>query len=200
MLNPQKDRFVFRDILSVPYECEIEKVVATTYSLDITALISCMIPLAFSDDVSSHIFKNKIATFTALRVLSKKLAVFCDLSQIKQMNVQKEFAVLLENLIVPVNLPQNENGDFPSFHPKMWLMQFRKKDGSHFYRLSVLSRNISYDKCYDTCFVLESSDSHLKTRRTRPIIEFLQYLRDSVDDKKYPPAGFVTWVPSGKLL
>lgn len=186
MLNPQKDRFVFRDILSVPYECEIEKVIATTYSLDITALISCMIPLAFSDDVSSHIFKNKIATFTALRALSKKLVVFCDLSQIKQMNVQKEFAVLLENLIVPVNLPQNENGDFPSFHPKMWLIQFRKKDGSHFYRLVVLSRNISYDKCYDTCFVLESSDSHLKTRRTKPLIEFLQYLLDSVDDEKYP--------------
>ena len=95
MLNPQKDRFVFRDVLTSPYEWELEKAVATTYSLDITALISCMIPLAFSDDVSSHIFKNKIATFTALRNLSKKLVVFSDCSQIKTMNFQKEFALLL---------------------------------------------------------------------------------------------------------
>ena len=186
MLNPQKDRFIFRDVLTSPYEWELEKAVATTYSLDITALISCMIPLAFSDDVSSHIFKNKIATFTALRNLSKKLVVFSDCSQIKTMNFQKEFALLLENMIVPVGLKQTENGDYPSFHPKMWLLQFRNKDGEHFYRLVVLSRNISYDKCYDACFVLESSDNHLKTKRTKPIIEFLEYLSENTDTKKYP--------------
>ena len=102
------------------------------------------------------------------------------------MNVQKEFAALLENLIVPVNLPQNEDGNFPSFHPKIWLMQFRKKDGSHFYRSVILSRNISYDKCYDACFVLESSDNHLKTKRTKPIIDFLQYLKNEINEENYP--------------
>ena len=185
MLNPQKDRFIFRDILTAPYEWELEKAVATTYSLDIAALIACMIPLAFSDDVSSHIFKNKVATFTALRNLSKKLIVFTDASQIKKMNLQKEFAVLLENMIVPV-ISKDKNGDFSSFHPKMWLLQFVNKGGEHFYRLAVLSRNISYDKCYDACFVLESSDNHQKTRRTKPLIEFLEYLKNRIDTEKYP--------------
>ncbi|MBQ9207841.1 MAG: hypothetical protein IJ158_14165 [Treponema sp.] len=186
MLNPQKDRFVFRDILSALYEWELEKAVATTYSLDVTSLISCMIPLAFSDDVSSHVFKNKIATFTALRNLSKKLVVFCDASQIKRMNIQKEFSVLLENMIVPTSLPKNETGDYPAFHPKLWLLQFRNKEGAHFYRFIVLSRNISYDKCYDSCFVLESSDNHLKTRRTKPVIDFLSYLNNAIDTNNFP--------------
>lgn len=186
MINPQKDRLIFRDILSVPYEWELEKAVATTYSLDITALVSCMIPLAFSDDVSSNIFKNKIATFTALRNLSKKLVVFSDSSEIKSYNFQKDFAVLLENMIVPVNLPQNESGNFPAFHPKMWLLQFRNKNGEHKYRLVILSRNISYDKCYDVCFVLESSDNHLKKKKTKPIIDFLQYLNETIDLQSNP--------------
>ena len=121
----------------------------------------------------------------ALRNLSKKLIVFTDASQIKKMNLQKEFAVLLENMIVPV-ISKDKNGDFSSFHPKMWLLQFVNKDGEHFYRLAVLSRNISYDKCYDACFVLESSDNHQKTRRTKPLIELLEYLKNRIDTEKYP--------------
>ena len=72
MINPKKERLIYSDILTPPYGYELEKAITTTYSLDVAALVSCMIPLAFSDDVSNKLFKNKVSTFTALRNLSKR--------------------------------------------------------------------------------------------------------------------------------
>lgn len=191
MINPKKDRLIYSDILVPPYGYELEKAVTTTYSLDIAALISCMIPLAFSSDVNDRLFKNRVSTFTALRNLSRKVVVFCDPGQIKELkSLDKNFAVLLENMIVPVNLKADSNGDYPAFHPKMWLLQFVNAEGKHLYRFIALSRNISYDRCYDVSFVLESSDNHLKTKRTKPVIEFLEYLGKSIDTEKFPRLTF----------
>lgn len=186
MINPKKDRFIYSEILSAPYGYELEKAIATTYSLDVAALISCMIPLAFSADTSSRLFKNKISNLTALKNLAEKLVVFCDPGQIKINIRNKEFALLLENMIVPVNLAAAGSGDYPAFHPKMWLLQFADKAGNHKYKFVILSRNISYDKCHDVTFVLESSDNHQKIRKTRPIIEFLNFLKDKIDIEKFP--------------
>lgn len=187
MIDPKKDRFIYSDILAAPYGFELEKAITTTYSLDIQALISCMIPLAFSQDVNNRLFKNKISNLTALRNLSEKLIVFCDPGQIKKNNIRnKEFAMLLENMIIPVNLSETAGGDYPAFHPKMWLLQFRDKEGNHKYRFIILSRNISYDKSYDIFFVLENSDNHLKTKKTNPIIDFLKFLNSEINLEKYP--------------
>ena len=145
-----------------------------------------MIPLAFSADVSNKLFKNKVSTFTALRNLSKKMIVFCDPGQVKELKgLNKDFAILLENMIIPVNLPKDKNGDYPAFHPKMWLLQFVDEDGNHKYRFITLSRNISYDRCYDVTIAMDSSDNHQKTRRTKPIIEFLEYLEKQINTKEY---------------
>ena len=186
MINPKKERLIYSDILTPPYGYELEKAITTTYSLDVAALVSCMIPLAFSADVSNKLFKNKVSTFTALRNLSKKMIVFCDPGQIKELKgLNKDFAILLENMIIPVNLPKDKNGDYPAFHPKMWLLQFVDEEGNHKYRFITLSHNISYDRCYDVTIAMDSSDNHQKTRRTKPIIEFLEYLEKQINIKEY---------------
>lgn len=186
MINPKKERLIYSDILTPPYGYELEKAITTTYSLDVAALVSCMIPLAFSADVSNKLFKNKVSTFTALRNLSKKMIVFCDPGQIKELKgLNKDFAILLENMIIPVNLPKDKNGDYPAFHPKMWLLQFVDEEGNHKYRFITLSRNISYDRCYDVTIAMDSLDNHQKTRRTKPIIEFLEYLEKQINIKEY---------------
>lgn len=186
MINPKKERLIYSDILTPPYGYELEKAITTTYSLDVAALVSCMIPLAFSADVSNKLFKNKVSTFTAFRNLSKKMIVFCDPGQIKELKgLNKDFAILLENMIIPVNLPKDKNGDYPAFHPKMWLLQFVDEEGNHKYRFITLSRNISYDRCYDVTIAMDSSDNHQKTRRTKPIIEFLEYLEKQINIKEY---------------
>lgn len=187
MLNPRNksEHLIYGDVLTPPADYPVlEKAIATTYSLDISALVSCMVPLAFSDDVNSRLFQNKVSTLTALRNLSEKLVVFCDPSQIKTLKTRnQEFAILLEKMIIPVMLKQV--GDiYPSFHPKMWLLQFTNEKKEHSYRLIVLSRNISYDRCYDISLVLESftekrgkGATERSFKKTKAILDYLQYLK-----------------------
>lgn len=187
MLNPRNksEHLIYGDILTPPSDFPVlEKAIATTYSLDISALVSCMVPLAFSDDVNSRLFQNKVSTLTALRNLSEKLVVFCDPGQIKTLKTRnQEFAILLEKMIIPVMLKQI--GEiYPSFHPKMWLLQFSNEKKEHSYRLIVLSRNISYDRCYDISLVLESfterrgkGATERSFKKTRAILDYLLYLK-----------------------
>ena len=187
MLNPRNksEHLIYGDILTPSANYPVlEKAIATTYSLDISALVSCMVPLAFSDDVNSRLFQNKVSTLTALRNLSEKLVVFCDPGQIKTLKTRnQEFAILLEKMIIPVMLKQV--GDIvPSFHPKMWLLQFTNEKKEHFYRLIVLSRNISYDRCYDISLVLESfvekrgkGATERSFKKTKAILDYLLYLK-----------------------
>lgn len=186
MLNPKKknEHLIYGDILTPPAEYPIlEKAVTTTYSLDISALVSCMIPLAFSDDVNSRLFQNKVSTLTALRNLSEKLIVFCDPGQIKTLKTRnKDFAILLEKMIVPVMLEKVDNV-YPAFHPKIWLLQFSNTKKEHSYRLVVLSRNISYDRCYDISLVLESCNekrgkgvTERSFKKTKAVLDYLEYL------------------------
>ena len=188
MLNPKKktDHSIYSDILTPPDDYPVlEKAVATTYSLDISALVSCMIPLSFADDVNSRIFQNKVSTLTAFRNLSDRLVIFCDPGQIKTLKSRnKEFAILLEKMITPVVLNQRSGENiYPAFHPKMWLLQFTNDKQEHFYRLIILSRNISYDKCYDVSVVLESytqprkrGESKRDFSKTESILQFIEYL------------------------
>lgn len=192
MLNPKRksEHLIYGDILTPPAEYPVlEKAITTTYSLDISALVSCMIPLAFSDDVNSRLFQNKVSTLTALRNLSEKLIVFCDPGQIKTLKTRnQEFAILLEKMIVPVMLEKIDNV-YPAFHPKMWLLQFTNAKKEHSYRLIVLSRNISYDRCYDVSLVLESYNekrgkgvTERNFKKTKAVLDYINYLQ-SITEK-----------------
>ena len=184
MLNPKKktEHLLFSDFLTPPEGFpNLECVIATTYSLDISALISCMVLLAFGNDIDGKLLKNKVSILSSLETLSKKMVVFCDSGQIKvSRSRNKEFALLLENIIFPVNLPKIK-GNYPSFHPKMWLLHFSNNHGENHYRLVVLSRNISYDKTYDISLILESGgigeckEDDLK--KTQKILDYIKYLK-----------------------
>ena len=190
MLNPTKktEHLLFSDFLTPPEGFpNLECVIATTYSLDISALISCMVSLAFGDDIDGvlpidkDLAKNNVKILSSLERLSKKMVVFCDSGQIKvSRSKNKEFALLLENIIFPVNLPKIGKS-YPSFHPKMWLLHFSNNHGENHYRLVVLSRNISFDKTYDISLVLEgdgldeSKEDDLK--KTKKILDYIEYLK-----------------------
>ena len=181
MINPseRKDRFVYSEVLAPPKDCHIVYALGTTYSLNITALVSCMIPLAFKSDTESEVFKNNVSTYVAFRKLSSKMIVFCDKCQIKPLgDFNKNFISLLENIIFPVEVKSNTTYH-PAFHPKIWLIKFANDFNNEetFYRLAVMSRNISFDHSYDVSYILESSETNEHYEETLKLIDFLKYLK-----------------------
>jgi len=79
--------------------------------------------------------------------------------------------------VVPVALPKKtENGRYPSFHPKTWLLQYCNDKNERKYRFVVLSRNLTFDRSWDVSIVLDGNEQNKNSEKTQPIKDFLEFL------------------------
>lgn len=152
MLGPH-DRRLLLDALRPPDGYALDFAVGTTYSLDLVALLTA--PLAFTmfdwQDADGRPSADPLATLESLRRYADRIAVFC---QAGQTLVPKQHRVLfgyLEGSVFEVASP----GAQTSFHPKAWALRFTTPDGAVCYRLLCLSRNLTFDRSWDTALVLE---------------------------------------------
>lgn len=152
MLGPH-DRRLLLDALRPPEGYALDFAVGTTFSLDLVALLTA--PLAFTmfdwQDAEGRPTADPLATLEALRRYADRIAVFC---QAGQTAVPKQHRVLfgyLEGSVFEVSPP----GPGTSFHPKVWALRFVAPDGAVSDRLLCLSRNLTFDRSWDTALVLE---------------------------------------------
>lgn len=175
MLGPH-DRRLLLDALRPPEGYALDFAVGTTYSLDLVALLTA--PLAFTmfdwQDAEGRPSADPLATLEALRRYSDRIAVFC---QAGQTLVPKQHRVLfgyLEGSVFEVAAP----GAQTSFHPKMWALRFTAPDDAVCYRLLCLSRNLTFDRSWDTALVLEGDlgDRTNGIAANRPLGDFFAAL------------------------
>ena len=175
MLGPH-DRRLLLDALRPPEGYSLDFAVGSTYSLDLVALLTA--PLAFTmfdwQDAEGRPNADPLATLEALRRYSDRIAVFC---QAGQAIVPKQHRVLfgyLESSVFEVASPSAET----SFHPKVWALRFTSPDGAVHYRLLCLSRNLTFDRSWDTALVLEGDLGDRKNgiATNRPLGDFFAAL------------------------
>jgi|HigsolmetaAR201D_1030396.scaffolds.fasta_scaffold07224_3 hypothetical protein len=134
---------------------ELDHALITTYSLDLTALLSVPLALTFhdwreADDGQPSV--DPIGLLEALRANAEKLTVVCQAGQIavpapQQQNV---FA-FLEDAVIQVTAPKGG-----VFHPKAWVLRFSSPaDDEVRYRFLCLSRNLTYDRSWDVALRLD---------------------------------------------
>ena len=66
---------------------------------------------------------------------------------------------------------------FPAFHPKTWLLEYSDTNGRKKYRFVVMSRNMTFDHSWDIAYRMDGEPAESADPRTRPIIDFLKFLR-----------------------
>lgn len=91
---------------------------------------------------------------------------------------------LLEDSVFEVVLPNN-----CSFHPKMWLIRYQDERKQPFYRLLVLSRNLTFDRSWDLAVCMEGrldeeAGYEAAAKQNMPLMAFLEYLRVRVKNRK----------------
>jgi len=152
MLEPHGRTLLF-DILKPPEGHTLDMAIATTYTLDLLALLTA--PVAFSlFDVDDHNDLLKQDSLTLLESLSRyadKLTVFCHASQIGLPKAQFPQLEFLEKCVVECT-PTRRTA---AFHPKIWVLRFIGAEGGVTYRLVCLTRNLTFDRCWDTVLTLE---------------------------------------------
>jgi len=181
MLSP-RDRQTLLASLRPPHGFRVEAVVATTFTLDLTALLTA--PLAFSLlDIAaeqprpagaSEPALDPYALLRSVREHAQRMVVFCDATHIAAPAKYRPLFTYLEKCVVEVLAP-NDHG---VFHPKLWVLKFVNEADEVSYRVLCSSRNLTFDASWDTLLVLNGTLTDRKNAiaANRPLSDFISQL------------------------
>ena len=175
MLEPE-GRQPLLDALRPPPGFVLDRAVGTSYSLDLLALLTAPLAFALFDRATADgdaLEVDPIALLESVRRHADQIDIFCQAGQIAPMKEHKPIVAYLERSVHGVVPP---NGD-AIFHPKVWLLRYRSGSGEISYRFLCLSRNLTFDRSWDTVLRL---DGELKSDRggpdASPIADFIRAL------------------------
>ncbi|HEY1778065.1 MAG TPA: phospholipase D family protein [Solirubrobacteraceae bacterium] len=175
MLAPD-DRQLLVEALTPPDGYRFDQGVGTTFSLDLVALLR--VPLAFTvfdwQQEDGRPTADPHALLAALRQYADRLTIFCQAGQIAVPQHDHRLLSQLEDAVVEARSPT----DGGVFHPKVWALRYVAPDEPTLYRLLVLSRNLTFDRSWDTALVLdgELTNSGRPIVSSRPVSEFVAAL------------------------
>jgi hypothetical protein len=141
------------ELLRPPAGCQLDCAVGTTFSLDLISAL--MLPLSFAffdwEEMDGKLVADPLALLEALRRYGDRFTVFCQSGQIRLPQNYQPLVTFLESCIYDV-VPADPDG---VFHPKVWVLRFSAKDDVVRYRVLCLSRNLTFDRCWDTVVALD---------------------------------------------
>ncbi len=157
MLDPN-ERSVLFEAMKPPVGHELSHAIGTTFTLDLVTLLAT--PLAFTSYgwVESEEKLDAIELLESVRRFVDRVTVFCQAGYIKAPLARQTLLGFLQEAVVEVQ-PPNPGG---VFHPKVWALRFENKARAVHYRLLVLSRNHTFDRSWDTVFVLDGELTNRK--------------------------------------
>lgn len=168
MLTPDA-RTVLLDDLQAPPGYEVDAVVATTFTLDLTAAM--LPPFALSGIGTKAMGRDPITLLQALRTAGDKVDIFCQAGSIGVPR-SPDLVAFLEPMVHQVIPPAGG-----LFHPKIWLLRFTAPDAQPRYRLLVLSRNLTHDNTWDVAVRLDSESSDDEPREANSALaDLLRWL------------------------
>lgn len=175
MLDPNS-RSLLVDSLRPPPGYIFTAGLATTYTLDLTTLLSVPLHLALrSGDDRNAMLQDGVALLEAIRRTTDKLSIFCQHARIAAPNLPHVLYGLLESCVIEVTAP-----DGGVFHPKLWVLRFKRPGSIEdvVLRLLVLSRNLTGDRSWDLSLSLDGTPSKRTVAQNRPLSDLVAALPD----------------------
>jgi hypothetical protein len=175
MLKPD-ERAHLLELLRPPPGCRLDLAVGTTFSLDL--LSALMLPLSFAfldwEHADGQPVANPLALLEALRRYGDRFTIFCQAGQIRLPGKYPPLLTFLEPCVYEVQ-PRDNDG---VFHPKVWALRFEDEDGAVRYRILCLSRNLTFDRCWDTVLALDGvlADRENAIAANHPLGDFIAAL------------------------
>lgn len=189
MLDPHS-RHTYLQELRPPAGYQLDFALATTYSLDLLTLLMAPLSMIFSEtSVKEEAVQDPVAILEAMRRCAGRFAVFCDHGRIAVPKKDQVLYRYLEPAVIQVKAPYGG-----VFHPKVWVLRFTSPDKQlPFYRYLCLSRNLTFDRSWDTVLALEGEVANRQRSfsETRPLVDFLQAL-PALSVHQQQVAGYAT--------
>jgi hypothetical protein len=173
MLKPG-NRTLLLESLRPPPGFELDSCLGTTYSLDLQALLTA--PLAFTlferEDEQGSPNRDPLALLESLRRYAGRMHIFCQSGRIQVPKSQDLLFSYLEDSVIQV-APASDG----VFHPKIWILRYLDASDNILYRLLCLSRNLTFDRSWDTILCLEGWEiTNANQQENLPLAAFLEDL------------------------
>lgn len=183
MLHPN-DRQLLHKMLRPPVNVDdseslfqLDWAIGTTYSLDLITLLS--VPLACTlptvENRAGKLINDPLALLKSLRECADRICLFCQAGKISVPGRYLPLIQMLEGSIIQAQSPRGGN-----FHPKVWVLRFTEKENPQRvrYRFLCLTRNLTFDRSWDTLLSLEGDlkDRQTGFSRNRPLVDFVAAL------------------------
>jgi hypothetical protein len=174
MLDYQRNRLDYGEMLIPPQGYRLAKAIAATYSLDLNTLLSIPIALFYAQTMEGTCEGERIQLLEAIQRCPEVLRIYHQTGQIHVPRNQNRLFGLLEDCVVEVP-PKSA---YSSFHPKVWILRYVADSGPVRYRLIVLSRNLTYDRSWDIAANLDGDVTDTVQERNQPLVDFARHLLD----------------------
>lgn len=169
MLTPNS-RELLLDALRPEPGYVLDQAVGTTYTLDLDALLFAPLAFALFDVDAGHADPDPIALLATISAYAHKMAIYTDGGKISAPPRGRPLTQLIEKTIHPVHMV-----DGGAFHPKVWVLRFVTSAGEYRHRALVLSRNLTFDRSWDTVLRLDE-DPEGTSENAIELAQFLQSL------------------------
>jgi len=156
MLSPD-ERVHLLELVRPPEGFHLDLSVGTTFSLDLISALILPLAFTFGWEREGEDEPNPLAILESLREYGHRFTVFCQSGQVRL--PQRKHAQLL-TFLEPCIYDVQTRKPGGIFHPKVWALRY-VKGGAVRYRVLCLSRNLTFDRSWDTAVVL---DGELTTR------------------------------------
>lgn len=150
MLEPSS-RTTLLEHLRPPSGSRLDVAVATTFTLDLDALLLAQLALA---GFNLEDLDNKVALHVALQKVRYKTTVFYHQGKARVPRQPNELYALMDRVAYEVKAPRQ--GAY--FHPKLWLLRFCDEETKVYRtRLVLPTRNLTNDTSWDAVLRLDSA-------------------------------------------
>ena len=173
MLEPES-RHLLLDSLRPPAGYTLDRAFGTTYSLDLAALLTAPVAFALIDRerADGAPVTDPVRLLEAVRRNAERIDIFCQAGLIGLPSAYQPIVSYLESSVHEVQAPTRGG----IFHPKVWFIRFKEENGTGLlYRLLCLSRNLTFDRSWDTVLRLEGTPGK-RNEISDPLATFLDRL------------------------
>lgn len=173
MLDPHKRR-LYSDALQPPPGYTFDYGLATTFTLDLTTLLTIPLHLTlFSGGRDTEeLLEDAVGLLESLRRTTERLEVYCQQGMIHVPKGTFALYSMLEPVVREVRPPVHG-----IFHPKVWALRFvGESDGHAHLRLLVLTRNLAQDRSWDMSLRLEGEIGDEPREENAPLARLLESL------------------------
>jgi hypothetical protein len=153
LLNPNA-RALLLESLRPPAGYQLDTAIGTTFTLDLVSLLVAPVGFTFFDidpNDPGFLQQDPLEILEAIRRHASQIVLFCQAGRIAVPDRHRPLLTYLEDRIVEAAPPIKGY----SFHPKVWFIRYTNEAGNVCYRLLCSSRNLTFDRCWDTLLTLD---------------------------------------------